>query len=340
MGGDNYPGFLIEGAIDALGSYQDVVVTLVGKQDLITENIARITSDGTDRGRAQVYPRVGDRLQVLNAVEVIAMGESPTRAIRTKKNASIVVASTLCKDKKADALISAGDTGAAVVSSLFTMGRLEGVSRPAITALFPTKKNRVAILDLGANIDCKPEHLYQFAVMGSIYISRVLGIQNPRVGLLNIGEGKSKGNELTEGAYKILEKSNLNFIGNVEGRDIFEGDADVVVCDGFVGNVLLKFGESVFGFVTHAIRKSVKKSLLRMAGGYLLAPSFRELKKDMSFEDYGGAPLLGIDGIVIICHGKSTPLAIRNAIQVARQLVIEEMNDQIKQELQDKQCRT
>ncbi|MFC1485862.1 phosphate acyltransferase PlsX [Candidatus Latescibacterota bacterium] len=334
MGGDDYPGFLIEGSVDALVSYPDVIVSLVGRQNLVTEGIDQLSSGRSgDKTCAQNLVQVKDRLRVVDAGDVIEMDESPVRAIRAKKTSSIVVANRLCRENEVDAVISAGNTGAAMAASILYMGRLKGVSRPALTTLFPTKKGRVSILDLGANTDCKPEHLNQFGVLGSIYVSRVLGIENPRVGLLNIGEERSKGNELTEKAYNLLEKSNLNFIGNVEGRDIFEGTADVVVCDGFVGNVLLKFGESVFGFVTHSLKKSLKKSIWRMAGGYLLMPAFREMKQDMTFEDYGGAPLLGVDGITIICHGKSTPLAIRNAIRVARQLVLERMNEQIKREL-------
>jgi len=337
MGGDDYPGFLIEGSVDALVSYPDVIVSLVGRQSLINEGIDQISSGrGGDKIRAGALPQVRDRLKIVDADEVIEMDESPARAIRTKKNSSIVVANRLCRQDEVDAVISAGNTGAAMASSILYMGRLKGVTRPALTTLFPTKKGRVSILDLGANTDCKPEHLYQFGVLGSIYVSRVLGIENPRVGLLNIGEERSKGNELTEKAYELLEKSSLNFIGNVEGRDIFEGTADVVICDGFVGNVLLKFGESIFGFVTHSLKKFLKKNVWRMAGGYMLMPAFREMKQDMNSEDYGGAPLLGVDGVTIICHGKSTPLAIRNAIRVARQLVIEGMNEQIKRELMKK----
>jgi glycerol-3-phosphate acyltransferase PlsX len=337
MGGDRHPQVEVEGVIDALAEYSDVVISLVGRVNQIdscVENIA--AGHGSDHARMKVIPRIKDRLVIVNADEVIEMGDSPSHAIRAKKNSSIAIASKMCRTGEVHAVISAGNTGAVMASSLLYIGRLTGVSRPAITALFPAKKNPVAMLDLGANTDCKPEHLYQFGVMGSIYVSHVFGIDRPRVGLLNIGEERGKGNELTDGAYELFERSNLNFIGNVEGRDIFDGIADVVVCDGFVGNVLLKFGESIFGFITTQLKKKVARSPLLMAGGYLLKPALKELKQDMTSEEYGGAQLLGIDGVVIICHGNSTPLAIKNAVKVARQLVIEDVNEQIKQTLEKK----
>ena len=334
MGGDNFPWILIKGSLDALRSCPDVEITLVGDEKIVRDSLEQIVShQEAKKSGSKSRQSVMNRLHVVHADEVIQMSESPARAIRTKKNSSIVIANKLCRSKKVEAVISAGNTGAAMASSFLYMGRLTGVSRPAIMALFPSKKDYVAVLDLGANTDCKPEHLYQFGVMASIYISHVIGCKNPRVGLLSIGEERSKGNELTDGAHTLLEKSDLNFIGNIEGRDIFEGDVDVVVCDGFVGNVILKFGESMFGFVTHSLKKIVYKSIWRKIGAYLLKPAFSELKKQMSVDDYGGAPLLGVDGVSIICHGNAPPIAIKNAIKVARQLVLEEVNEQIEHEL-------
>ena len=333
MGGDNYPDVLVEGSLFALCSCPDTEITLVGDEKIIAEKLEHfIGSAHPDSKVSKEYQSVRNRLRIIHADEVIGMDESPARAIRTKKNSSIVVANKLCRSNEVEAVISAGNTGAAMASSFFYMGRLTGVLRPAIMALFPSMKNTVAILDVGANTDCKPEHLYQFGVMASIYTSYVLGYENPRVGLLSIGEERSKGNELTEGAYTLFEQSDLNFIGNIEGRDIFKGDVDVVVCDGFVGNVLLKFGESIFGFITHSLKKSIAKSIWRTIGAYLIKPAFKDIKKEMSDEDYGGAPLLGVDGVSIICHGNSTSTAIKNAIYVARQLVMEEVNEQIKHE--------
>ncbi len=334
MGGDNFPWVLIKGSLDALQSCSDVEITLVGDEKVVRESLDEIISSAeTKKSGSDTYSSLMDRLKIVHSDEVIQMSESPARAIRNKKNSSIVIANKLCRSKKVEAVISAGNTGAAMASSLLYMGRLASVSRPAIMALFPSKKNYVAVLDLGANTDCKPEHLYQFGVMASIFTSHVLGYITPRVGLLSVGEERSKGNELTEGAYALFEKSDLNFIGNIEGRDIFEGNVDVVVCDGFVGNVLLKFGESIFGFVTHSLKKNIYKSIWKKIGAYLLKPAFEELKKQLSVDDYGGAPLLGVDGISIICHGNAPPVAIKNAVKVARQLVIEEVNEQIKKEL-------
>jgi len=337
MGGDNVPDVLVEGSIDALLKYSDIEITLVGDENSVGKSVKSfLNSDSFEKSKASLKESVEGRITIAHADDVIEMCDSPARAIRSKKSASIVVANKLCRSHKVDAVISAGNTGAAMAASLLYMGRLAGVSRPAIMALFPSIKNVVAILDIGANTDCKPEHLYQFAVMASIYTTHVLGYQHPRVGLLSIGEERTKGNELTNSAYEIFENSELNFIGNVEGRDIFKGEADVVVCDGFVGNVLLKFGESIFGFLSHSVRKNLEKSIWRKMGAYLLKPVFKEIKADMSPEDYGGAPLLGVDGISIICHGNSTPCAIRNAIRVARQLVSEGTNEQIKRELAKK----
>jgi len=337
MGGDNVPGVLVEGSISALKAYPDIAITLVGNEKLVSDSIDSLLAR-TSPGKSGNAPgdSLRERLSIVHADEVIEMHESPARAIRTKRNSSIVVANRLCRTGDVEAVISAGNTGAAMAASLLYMGRLKGVLRPAILSLFPTKKNIITILDVGANTDCKPEHLYQFAVMASIYAGYVLNYDNPRVAILSIGEERSKGNDLTFQAYEILEKSDLNFIGNVEGRDIFEGKADVIVCDGFVGNVLLKFAESVFSFVTHTLRQKITNSVFRKAGAVLMKPAFAEIKRDMSPEDYGGAPLLGVDGISIICHGNSTPTAISNAVRVARQLVLNDMNEQIKIEFAKK----
>jgi len=338
MGGDHFPDVLVEGSISALGRFSDVEIVLVGDEHMISECFNRYLA----LDRKSKTPSIddaslkGDRLRIVHAAEIITMDESPGRAVRAKEHSSIVVCNKLCRSSEVDAVIAAGNTGAAMAASLLYMGRIAGVSRPAIMALFPSEKNIVAILDVGANTDCKPEHLYQFGVMGSFFTSCMLGYKEPRVGLLNIGEERTKGNEIITAAYALLENSDLNFIGNVEGRDIFKGVSDVVVCDGFVGNVLLKFGESIFGFITYQLRKKVSGSFPRSLGAVLLRPVLREIKKEMSPEDYGGAPLIGVDGISIICHGNSSPSAISNAIKVARQLVREEVNLRIKNEFKRK----
>ncbi len=345
MGGDNVPEVLVEGSIAALHSYPDVKIILVGDKKIVSDSLNRhldLFASGSAFAARQLWRdrnsggskviSLKDRIGVVHAEEVIEMCESPAHAIRSKKKSSIVVANMLCRSGDVEAVISAGNTGAAMASSLLYMGRISGVLRPAISQIFPSKKNYVVIVDVGANTDCKPENLYQFGVMASIYASRILGYNNPRVAILSIGEERSKGNDLTKSTYRLFEESGLNFTGNIEGRDIFEGIADVVVCDGFVGNVLLKFGESVFGFVTHNLKKKVSGSLLKKVGAILLKPAFKEIKHDMSPENYGGAPLLGVDGISIICHGNSTPTAIKNAVRVARQLVLEKVNELIKTE--------
>ncbi len=328
MGGDDVPGVPVEGAVAAVRLYPDVAITLVGDQPVVEAALARFRNPR----KIASDPAGLDRIRIVHAGDVIGMDESPTRAIRSRKDSSIVVANKLCRAGDLDAVVSAGNTGAAMAASLLYMGRLQGVLRPAIMSLFPSMRNTVAVLDVGANTDCKPEHLYQFGAMASMYAQYVLRYENPRVALLNIGEEKTKGNELTQGAYALFENSPLNFIGNIEGRDVFKGVADVVVCDGFVGNVLLKFGESIFGFVIHNLRKKLSRNPFRLLGAILLSPVFREIKHDMSADEYGGAPLLGVDGISIICHGNSSPVAIRNAVRVARRLVVDNVNELIKQE--------
>jgi glycerol-3-phosphate acyltransferase PlsX len=337
MGGDNFPDVLVEGSFAALQRFPDVEISLVGDESLVGDCIARtLDAKYGRRGARRAEETVRSRLHVVHAPEVIDMSESPGRSVRMKKDSSIVICNKLCRSGGVDAVIAAGNTGAAMAASLLYMGRLVGVSRPAIMALFPSEKNFVAVLDVGANTDCKPGHLYQFGVMASIYTRHILGYEKPRIGLLNNGEERTKGNELTTEAFRLFEQSDLNFVGNIEGRDIFKGAADVVVCDGFVGNVLLKFGESIFGFITHELRQKSSRSFLRKMVAGLMKPVFREIKKEMSSEEYGGAPLLGVDGISIICHGNSSPTAIANAVKVARQFVYEEVNLLIKNELSRK----
>lgn len=333
MGGDDYPDILVEGSLMAVKDFNDIEIILVGDENIVGESLNRISSSEKSKKAGLADPEIIARLRIHHSEQIIGMDESPAMAIRSKKNSSLVVANQLCKAGEASAVISAGNTGAAMAASLLCMGRLAGVSRPAITALFPSKKNFVAVLDMGANTDCKPEHLYQFGVMASVYMSLIHGYKEPKVAILNIGEERSKGNELTEGAYSLFEKSDLNFVGNIEGRDIFNGDVDVIVCDGFVGNVLLKFGESVFGFFTHFLKKNISKNISRKIGAYLVTPAIREIKVMMSAEDFGGAPLLGVDGISIICHGNSSNIAIKNAIKVARKHVLAEVNEKIKHEI-------
>ena len=321
MGGDRAPGVLVEGAwlaMDEIGA--DVDILLVGREEALRSEIGAMSSSS--------------RISIVEAPEVVGMGESALSALRKKRRSSIVTAMQLQKENQADAAISAGNTGAAVACSLVTLGRLPGVNRPAIASLFPTEHGQCIVLDVGANAECKPINLFQFGVMGSLYVSHMFGIEHPRVGLMSIGEERSKGNELVVQAHNLLAESSLHFIGNVEGRDVLLGTADVVICDGFVGNVLLKFTESVIHLLTASLREKALSSLRRKLGALLLKPAFEEMKREMNYEEYGGAPLLGIDGITIICHGSSSPKAIARAIRVAERMARERINESIKEQLQ------
>jgi len=298
----------------------DVEVLLVGRGEVLRPRLEATS--------------MSSRIAIVEAPEVVEMGESAAHALRRKRKSSIVAAIQLQKEDRADAAISAGNTGAAVACSLVTLGRLPGVNRPAIASLFPTEHGQCIVLDVGANAECKPINLFQFGVMGSLYVGHMFGIERPRVGLMSIGEERSKGNERVVEAHNLLAESSLHFIGNVEGRDVLRGTADVVVCDGFVGNVLLKFTESVIHLLSASLREKAIASPWRKLGALLLKPAFEEMKREMNYEEYGGAPLLGVDGITIICHGSSSPKAITNAIRVAERMARERINESIKEKLQ------
>ncbi|HYW12216.1 MAG TPA: phosphate acyltransferase PlsX [Longimicrobium sp.] len=303
MGSDRAPAVEVEGAVGALlDQDSDVRVVLVGDRDRIEAELARFPD----------APR--DRLEIHHASEVIEMGEAPATAIRRKRDSSIVVGVNLVKAGQADAFISAGSTGAVMAASLVTLRSIPGVDRPPVGARIPTSKGTCLAVDVGANVDCKPHQLVQFAQLGSVYAEDMLGIENPRVGLLNIGSEPEKGNEVVVEAYGLLEKTpHLNFIGNVEGREIVSGTCDVLVADGFVGNVLLKFYESVAGLITGMLKRELSDAGIQL--------DLDRIFRSLDYAGIGGAPLLGVNGVVIICHGGSPPLAIRNAIQVAAQSV-------------------
>lgn len=323
MGGDYGPEKPVGGALAALGELEgDFEIILVGQEERVRSLLA---------GRA--IP--ADRLRVHDAPDVIGMDESPASALRHKKQSSIMVGLELVKDGVADAFVSAGHTGAVMAGGLVTLGRLENIARPAIATIFPTQELPCLVLDVGANVESKPSHLLQFAVMGHIYVSDVLGRPRPRVGLLSIGEEPTKGNELTVAAHRLLGESGLNFIGNVEGRDVLKGAADVVVCDGFVGNVLLKFGESFVDFLADAIQEEVRTRRLAPLGALLMRPVFASLRRRIDYAEYGGAPLLGVNGVVIICHGRSSEKAFRNAVRVARVAAERKLNRRIERAVQE-----
>jgi phosphate acyltransferase len=261
------------------------------------------------------------------------MDEPPTAALRRKKDSSIRVAAELVRDKTASGLVSAGNTGAVMAISKMVFGAVPGVDRPALAAILPTLAGHAVLLDVGANVACKPHHLVQFAVMGHLFSKKIVGIASPRVGLMSVGEEESKGNELTKEVHKTLKQLNLNFIGNVEGRDIYNGRADVIVCDGFTGNVALKTSEGLIEAVLKLLKEELSRNLKAKLGALLSQQSFKRLKRRLDYSEYGGAPLLGLRGASIICHGRSSSNAIKNAIRVAKEYVESQVNAKIEAEL-------
>ncbi|MEK7367043.1 MAG: phosphate acyltransferase PlsX [candidate division NC10 bacterium] len=317
MGGDAGPAVNVEGAVAAAREL-GLGVILVGVQEEIRRHL--------DRHDLRGLP-----IKVRHASEVVEMGDSPSTALRKKKDSSIRVAVDLVRSGDADAVVSAGNTGAVMAITLVVLGPLAGVERPAIAAALPTLAGHAILLDVGANVDCKPRHLVQFAIMGNVYARQVLGKARPRVGLLSIGEEETKGNELTKEAFRALEEEpGIEFIGNVEGVDVFKGHADVVVCDGFTGNVALKIGESVAETIMALVREEVTADLRSRAGALLLKPAFRRLQRRLDYSEVGGAPLLGVNGITIISHGRSSAKAIRNALRVAGDCVKSRVLDNIR----------
>ncbi len=314
MGTDRHPAVEVEGAVQALRELpEEFALILVGQRDRIEAELER-------------FPDVSrDRLEIVHAPDRIEQGESPATAVRRKPRSSVVVGLELQKEGSVDAFVSAGSTGAVMAASLLLLRPLPGVDRPPIATVLPTAAEPVVMVDAGANVDSKPSHLVQFARLGAIYAHDVLRRPNPRVGLLNIGEEPEKGDELAVEAHRLLAATDLNFIGNVEGRDIITGACDVLVTDGFVGNVLLKFYESVAGFFLRILKREQAR-----AGGEL---DLREIFSALDYTEYGGAPLLGLNGISIICHGGSPPRAVKNAIRVAIRAVATEMVGHMSREL-------
>lgn len=321
MGGDNAPQAVIAGAVQAAKEF-GVGIILVGVEQVLQEELNK-------HHHGKALP-----IEIRNATEVVDMLDSPATVFRRKKDSSIRVANELVKSGEAVAVISAGHTGAAMATSLFVLGKLEGIERPAIATIMPTMKGTCIILDVGANVDCKPNHLLQFAIMGEVYSKYLLKNMNPRVGLLSIGEEATKGNELTKEAFKLLTETSLNFIGNVEGRDVMSGNADVVVCDGFIGNVVLKISEAVAETIGLIIRENIGDNLVRKLGYFMMRPAFRSLKRRIDYAEYGGAPLIGINGISIISHGRSSDRAIKNAVRVAAELAKSEVNKHIHEDIE------
>lgn len=321
MGSDRAPKIEIDGAVQAARHF-GVRVLLVGPQAQIEAELGR-------------HPFAsGLPLEIVHASEVITMEDKAAQAVRAKRDSSMRVGLRLVREGRAAGFVTAGNTGAAMATAKMVLGTLPGVDRPALAAVFPTALGTAAILlDVGANVDCKPENLEQFAVMGATYFRTIFGTKRPRVGLLSIGEEESKGNELTREAFQLLKQLPLNFVGNVEGRDLYNGQVDVIVADGFVGNVALKVSEGVANLVRYVLKESLRATITRQVGYLLSRSAFTDFKKRLDYSEYGGAPLLGLKGVCIVSHGSSNANAIKNAIRVASEVAKNQVNAQIEREL-------
>ncbi len=325
MGADNPPSVLIEGVINAVNKFSDIMIFLVGKQEIINEKLSALE-----------YPE--NSIEVVNSSQIIEMSESPSKALRQKKDSSIYIGSQLVAEGEAEAFVSPGNTGAVMAAGLFNIGRISGIKRPAIVTLFPSEGGRTLVLDSGANTDSTPENLLQFALMGQIYAHLILNKTEPRIGLLSIGEEKSKGNKLTSETYDLLEQDPRikKFIGNIEGRDVFSDKCDIAVCDGFTGNIVLKTTEGTAFFLLDMFKKAFKKNLITKFAALIMKSQLKEIKNKVDYRQYGGAPLLGVKGVVIISHGSSDKTAIYNAVLAARRNVkndiVREINDIINRE--------
>ncbi|ENJ9653236.1 phosphate acyltransferase PlsX [Clostridium botulinum] len=320
MGGDFAPELVVEGCIQAVKEYEGIHIIITGKEELIKNELDK-----------REYK--GNKIDILNAKEVIGTDEAPVKAIRRKKDSSMVKALELVKEGKAQAVISAGSTGALMAGATFVLGRIKGINRVCLAPLLPGAKAPFMIADAGANVDCRPEYLVQFAIMGKVYFESVLGVKNPTVGLVNIGAEEEKGNELTKAAYKLLKDTDFNFIGNIEPRDIPRGETNIAVCDGFIGNTVLKTYEGVASNLFSMLKDEIMSSTRGKIGGALLKPVFKDFKKKFDYTEYGGSPFLGAKGICIKAHGSSDAKAFKNAIRQAKicydKKIIEEIENNL-----------
>jgi glycerol-3-phosphate acyltransferase PlsX len=320
MGGDYAPLQIVRGGLLALKEFPELFIYFVGKREKIEPILEKEAKD------------FHGRFEIVDAPEEFKMNEPPSRVLK-KKNSSLYIAAKLVREGKAHALVSAGNTGAVMAVGKFVIGAIEELERPSIGVAFPNPKGHTVLLDVGANVDVKPRHLVQFAVIGHTYAEEILGIKNPRIGILSIGEEEGKGNELVKETYPLLKETKLNFLGNAEGRDIFNGNFDVVVCDGFVGNVVLKASESLGFAILNMIKEEVKKSFWAKLGAMLMKPALMALKKKADFAEYGGIPLLGAKAPVMITHGRANAKAIRNAIKAAMEFYDHRFNDVLRENL-------
>jgi glycerol-3-phosphate acyltransferase PlsX len=317
VGGDHAPEVVVEGGVMAAREY-GIEVVLVGPQEVVEAELAK-------------HDTAGLSLPVVHASEVIEMTDEPSVAARKKRDSSMVVGMNLLENGEADAFTTAGNSGGALAAALFRLGRIKGIKRPALSTVFPTRKGLCFISDIGANTDCRPVYLLQFGIMGSAYAERVLGIPNPRVGIVSNGEEEGKGSILVKEAFKLLRESDLNFIGNVEGKDIPAGLADVVVTDGFSGNIVIKLSEGVATLLMGVMEEEIKKRPVAMLGALLARSALREVKSRLDYSEYAGAPLLGVDGVVIVGHGRSNAKAIKNMVRVGKEAVEKGMLEAIKE---------
>lgn len=321
MGGDNAPEEIVKGAVLASNENKEVRIKLVGRKEAIDAELLKYTYD---KGA----------LEVVNATEMIETGEPPVVAIRSKKDSSLVKCMYMVKKGEADAMVSAGSTGANLVGGHIIIGRLKGVERPPLAPLIPTKNGAALLIDCGANVDARPSHLIQFAKMGAVYMESIVGIKNPRVAIVNIGAEEEKGNSLVKETYPLLkELKDINFIGNIEARDIPEGMADVIVCDAFVGNVILKLYEGVAGVLIEKIKGSMMNTLKTKIGALLIKKSLKNTLKGFSLEEHGGAPLLGLNGLLVKTHGSSKAIEIKNSILQCHTFKEMDLNNKFKEKL-------
>jgi len=320
MGGDFAPKNTIAGAVQALREYPHITkLYLVGDTERIKAELAGFTDP---------------RIEIVHASQVVEMSDGAVESVRRKKDSSVSRAVDLVKAGDAEAIVSAGHTGAAVAATTIKLRTLPGVERPGIASVIPTESNVFVLIDAGANIDARPMHLLQYAIMGSVYSKHVLKYENPAIGLMSIGDEDVKGSDFTKEVFKLLKESKLNFRGNIEGHDLFGNPVEVVLCDGFVGNVVLKTCESIADAIFEWLAHELKKSPIRMAGAFIAKGAFRAIKKKTNYEEYGGSPLLGVNGICIIAHGASSPKAVKNAIRVAAEGIQQQINPHIVAELQ------
>lgn len=321
MGGDNAPYEIIKGAVEAVNEDDSIKVFLVGKPDVIEEHLNKMS-----------YPK--EQIEIVAASEEITFDEAPVMAIRKKKDSSIVVAMNLVKEGKCDAFLSAGSTGAILAGGQLLIGRIKGLKRPPLAPLIPTKKGVSLLIDCGANVDIGPEHLVQFAKIGSIYMEGIVGVKNPRVGLVNIGAEEEKGNMLTKEAYQLLKNcSDINFVGNIESRDIPNGDADVIVCEAFVGNVILKLYEGLASTLIDVVKKGMLSSLKSKIGALLVKDAIKKTLKEFDADRYGGAPMLGLNGLVVKTHGSSKSTVVKNSILQCKLFKEQNINEKIKEKI-------